>query len=85
MTSRGRLGQALVAAWFDAGATVLRRDGNAARVLVDVAGFFADTDPQLATLGAAPDAADRHAGAGMVWHGKVEAEQAVMEPTNPLI
>lgn len=52
--SRARLTQGLAAAGLDVGATVLRREpgADAARVLVDVAGFVSDTDPRLATLGA---------------------------------
>jgi chorismate mutase / prephenate dehydratase len=50
--SRARLGQALAAAGFDAGTTILRRDpgDSVAQVLVDVAGFVTESDPRLATL-----------------------------------
>jgi chorismate mutase / prephenate dehydratase len=50
--SRARLGQALAAAGFDAGTTILRRDPGdpVAQVLVDVAGFVTDSDPRLASL-----------------------------------
>ena len=50
--SRARLAQSLAADGFDAGATILRRDPDAAtaRVLVDVAGFVSDDDPRLAQL-----------------------------------
>ncbi len=50
--SRDRLAQGLAAAGFEAGATVMRRDGGGARVLVDVDGFVADGDPRLASLAA---------------------------------
>ncbi len=52
--SRARLSQALAAAGFDAGATVLLRDSRdaPARVLVDVAGFVAEDDPRLGRLAA---------------------------------
>ena len=50
--SRARLSQALAAAGLDAGHTVLRRDPAAARMLVDVAGFVADSDPRLHALAA---------------------------------
>ncbi len=50
--SRARLGQALAAAGFEAGPTILRRDPGdpVARVLVDVDGFVTDTDTRLASL-----------------------------------
>ena len=50
--SRARLAQGLAAAGFEAGATVMRRDGGGARVLVDVAGFVTEGDPRLASLAA---------------------------------
>ena len=48
--SRARLSQALATAGLQAGHTVLRRDPGAARVLVDVAGFVAESDPRLDSL-----------------------------------
>ncbi len=50
--SRARLSQGLGNAGFDAGTTVLRRDPGAASalVLVDVAGFVAESDARLAAL-----------------------------------
>ncbi len=50
--SRARLAQGLGLAGFDAGTTVLRRDPGAASalVLVDVAGFVAESDTRLAAL-----------------------------------
>jgi chorismate mutase/prephenate dehydratase len=50
--SRDRLGQALTAAGFEPGTTILRRDPGApdAHALVDVAGLVADDDPRLARL-----------------------------------
>lgn len=50
--SRGRLAQALTAAGFEPGATILRRDPGAgvSRALADVAGFVTDGDPRAAAL-----------------------------------
>lgn len=50
--SRARLAQALTAAGFEPGVTILRRDpgGSVAQVLADVAGFVADGDPRLAAV-----------------------------------
>ena len=51
-TSRDRLAQAMTAAGFVPGVTILRRDpgDTEAQALVDVAGFVADDDPRLADL-----------------------------------
>ena len=50
--SRDRLGQALTAAGFEPGVTILRRDPGAgmSRALADVAGFVTDGDPRAAAL-----------------------------------
>lgn len=50
--SRARLAQALAAAGFQAGTTILRRDPGApvAHALVDVAGFVTDSDLRAAAL-----------------------------------
>ncbi len=51
-TSRARLGSDLVAAGFEAGTVILRRDAgdSVAHALVDVAGFVADDDARLSAL-----------------------------------
>ena len=54
-TSRARLGADLVAAGFEAGPVILRRDAGAAvaHALVDVSGFVGDGDARLPALSAA--------------------------------
>ena len=48
--SRDRLTQGLTAAGLSPGATVLRRDADTARALIEVAGYLTDSDPRLTDL-----------------------------------